>query len=515
MISERMRELLATLTTELDTFDSQIRSGNNRLRCAKLEWGTVAQTAASMKWLLGYHCLLQSLRETAQSATKAAAAVHQRIYRSDSPQVNIRASRSSSGWGNRSTGEYARDIKALRFAGDSLPNPDDEQAARAALNRHRKLLADADETYRQFTTVNNLPYYIGEAKNTLPIEGKKHGLKFTMPRGGRVAYSVLLACAEGSTDNNQQTEHKLFGWHCSGSKIIANLHRIIRTIDGRSLERNGKAPSLSVGQSELRQWVKPPPSVRTHEDRRRALRSSYGQQIFDAGLGNSDRFSPYMIRVLTRDLHECTIRQKVAHKIMGKDRGQSDVHVATVLTGPIERIGETDCYRAPCLASNNGDNCKEGIVLFRAKWPDCLHLTPDCKPSQRDPAEAHAAYAIGIDVYLAYRATDASEYYFERMEQQRLRDIERNRTQAEREAIRRADLAKQIRTLRSLPVIAVTDSTSRGNCYAGTIQWAAQIGLAPDERTSAPGKLIARKWAKAQYPQPDRLGNVLRMAGGE
>lgn len=85
-------------------------------------------------------------------------------------------------------------------------------------------------------------------------------------------------------------------------------------------------------------------------------------------------------------------------------------------------------------------------------------------------------------------------------------EIANIRKKLERRLNERKFKAESLRKIRSIEVFQIDDSLKAGNCKSGTLNFINAIGLDGQESTS--GRILAYRWRKAGFVQPERLLSV-------
>lgn len=495
-----MSDQITTILSETKELRSQLEAATTHigklLQHAKLSWdspenvrhGLRLLLSLAMFWLKVRGLYLNCSRNIGGSLNLFSDRTHGNAY-------DIQR-KSGGGWG-RGHSESERTLRT-RDIGVVFPNAAQVNLASQLANWLGNIGRDLDGFYKQSEDLyRQLPTWLQ--------------IKKVCPFGGRVAYSCLLVVrGMGKLDNTLSNEHQLFGWYYVPEHTVDSLRIVRDSIVGRVRESSkGKAPSLKSGCHELSvRWATPNrlgmgsiPNNRRHDAKvPRLLECQHMREVFASRcLGNFERDSHATLWVTA--LHRCDM---VGHKMVSRAFGlERDRITPTVITGrPVRVEGSTRDYTVPAMwiteiersSQANYWQAKYGLVeghlFIRKGWNDVYHADPSHDMSPSGIAETLDA---------------ASDYYFKWKREMELRAL----SDKERRAHERAQLAKLLRSIRSIPSFTPELSYRAGNCIPGTKDFIQRLGLSGE---SVSGTVLARKWREASYYGKDRFVGVVELA---
>lgn len=466
-----------------------------------LKWSTRGEVTKSFRYMLNMYRNWLLVREQFVKTMTKIRHLHTEISRCPDEHRLVR-SIVRRRYGGHHTHQEETAVLSSEFEARLIGHDDYELAFRV-IAEWNELCQQANLDYKQTSELLVLPAYLE--------------LKKLMPRNGRAAYSVLIACQEGKMDRNLPQQHRLFGWSVRDPYGIPRaIKSLMRAIGSRQAETSGPAPSFKTGAEILRTerirantpLADPNPCQESRNIRQRYLTEKYCTLITQHTLcGPWTTCSPSMLKFI-RNVDEqqrpsdrqIKINHRVAFKIMGlmeNDRlireeddprpARLSNQVLTLLTGSFVRHHGDDYY-APCIysedSSRDGVNVmRVGYVLLRKDWPDMIHVKA---------VDFHAH-----DFNVTTRLDNASFGYFRNIREAALKKLTQNQR-----------IAIVLRQLRSMFLeITVEDSYAVSNCVPGTQAFIKQLTI--NEHQSISGPALARFWRKAKYPQIDRLTNVV------
>lgn len=214
-----------------------------------LDWSTAYATAHSLRIMLAaaLHWAL-ARREFIEAIEKVGYALNTATSQEMSNKYLLTCNPGrSSGWGRSRTStprENSETRNAERFHSTMARETEMVLASRLR-TRWNQTCSRLDDTWTQSERLVH-PSYPG----VLPLY---KDLKKTMPVGGRLAYSVLMAVQNGCLHNNEPDEHMLFGWCCSKevwqhTYLETQLREAIRQIPVHTPPDHVESKILSTGK---------------------------------------------------------------------------------------------------------------------------------------------------------------------------------------------------------------------------------------------------------------------------
>lgn len=497
-------------------------------------WDSPEVIAENLKWHIAIRKQWAVIREEFSQAAMVAGRLTTWLkHHTNQPDHNLNRHVSSGGW-DRSGTEGQRTINRPARIDEYLPPHEDYLAIRANIRAWVDLQEDLFTFYGQTAESLRIRYNIHGSTDPLNLPTYPE-LKKNMPLNGRVAYSVLLACLRGEEDNRYPRQHELFGW--AHKPPVDRLSEVIQSIDGRAIEKKGKAPSIKRGRELFKQfayrtsartipvrnmqsifldssgqWTSPEAQDRYNsrsswEDRIAQTnnlpsgpairfyggnpdRETINSRVYSCKLGKDKPCLPSFILDILRNEKALRRNKALCEAIMDLGPVSRDPSgllrsyqgsVFTVVTGRPELIGQ-DVYWADAEWDFQGKRIS-GKILLRTNWPDTFHIE---EPVTMGPAE------------LIAQAHLASSSYFKMLADEK-----------ERALSHRQRIARILRALRQLPIVTREDSYRAGNCVPGTTQFMVGLGLNADLE-SISGRQLAINWCKANYPQYDRFSGVVK-----
>lgn len=213
-----------------------------------LDWSTAYATAHSLRtmlaaalhWALARREFIDAIEKVGYVLNTATSCDMQNKY------LLTCNPRRHGGWGHHGEPrENSETRNAERF--HSIMAREAEMVLAARLRtRWNQACSSLDDTWTQSEQLVH-PSYPG----VLPLY---KDLKKTMPVGGRLAYSVLMAVQNGCLHNNEPDEHMLFGWCCSKNvwqhtHLETQLREAIRQIPVHTPPDHEESKILSIGKS--------------------------------------------------------------------------------------------------------------------------------------------------------------------------------------------------------------------------------------------------------------------------
>lgn len=329
------------------------------------------------------------------------------------------------------------------------PRHEDYRSVCNTMDRHNKILADLQEEYTQMEPLLKLPEWRDISQHVC--------------HGGRLAFSVALACHTGTLSRNKAPEHKMFGWNVSGMKynypedkdhpMFKRVREVMRGMHPRLPPTKGQRPSMLEGWEILNKSDPYEPSLppQTPANRfKNICRTSKSKAVVGAddyifsATPNLEDSTPIMARYVREEVQRdggkaMRIRNKVVRKIMqlreptfvtdtieeGNDDGTITAIPRTRCTVPRQETANNtdtiflampthmggDDYIVPAMWATSEMSVTTGWVYMRRGWPDMyhIHILPTSGDADDDDQEVRRLEEPMPDWTIGYKWKSTAE----------------------------------------------------------------------------------------------------------